>query len=89
VYQAEKSIFDVTLSSTGQMAAESRTSLYYHKGRLYLADAIDDPARGDKDMTTLSRFDQTIAFRPMASSIDKGIASLEHRGRTIKRANNL
>ena len=37
-----------------------RTSLYHHKGRLYIADAVVLPARGDKDMTTPSRYDQKI-----------------------------
>jgi hypothetical protein len=39
-----------------------RSSLYYNKGRLYLADAVVPPARGDKDMTAASRYDQTIRF---------------------------
>jgi hypothetical protein len=41
-----------------------RTSLYYNKGRLYIAQATVLPARGDKDMTTPSRYDQTIRFPP-------------------------
>ena len=41
-----------------------RSSLYHHKGRLYIADAIVLPARGDKDMTMPSRYDQTIRFPP-------------------------
>jgi hypothetical protein len=41
-----------------------RSSLYYNKGRLYIADAVVLAARGDKDMTTPSRYDQTIRFPP-------------------------
>jgi hypothetical protein len=64
VYQAERSIFGVTLVVDRTDGSRARTSIYYHKGRLYLADAIVTPARGDKDMTTPSRFDQTIRFPP-------------------------
>src|SRR5215471_933352 len=64
VYQDEKSIFGVTLVFDRPDGRRQRTSLYYNKGRLYLADAIVLPARGDKDMTTPSRFDQTIRFPP-------------------------
>ena len=41
-----------------------RTSVYYNKGRLYLAQADVTPARGDKDMIVPSRFDQTVRFPP-------------------------
>lgn len=64
VYQDTRSIFGVTLVVDRMDGARVRTSLYYHKGRMYLADAIVTPARGDKDMTTPSRFDQTIRFPP-------------------------
>jgi hypothetical protein len=64
VYQDVRSIFGVTLVVDRMDGNRARTSLYYHKGRLYLADAIVTPARGDKDMTTPSRFDQTIRFPP-------------------------
>jgi len=64
VYQDEKSVFGVTLVFDRPDGRRQRTSLYYNKGRLYLADAIVLPARGDKDMTTPSRFDQTIRFPP-------------------------
>jgi hypothetical protein len=64
VYQDVRSIFGVTLVVDRTDGNRVRTSLYYHKGRLYLADAIVTPARGDKDMTTPSRFDQTIRFPP-------------------------
>src|SRR5215510_5933411 len=64
VYQDEKSIFGVTLVFDRPDGRRQRTSLYYNKGRVYLADAIVLPARGDKDMTIPSRFDQTIRFPP-------------------------
>jgi hypothetical protein len=64
VYQDEKSIFGVTLVVDRKDGSRVRSSLYYHKGRLYIADAVVLPARGDKDMTTPSRYDQTIRFPP-------------------------
>lgn len=64
VYQDARSIFGVTLVVDRMNGNRVRTSLYYNKGRLYIADAIVTPARGDKDMTTPSRFDQTIRFPP-------------------------
>jgi hypothetical protein len=64
VYQDAKSIFGVTLVVDRMNGDRVRTSLYYNKGRLYIADAVVTPARGDKDMTTPSRFDQTIRFPP-------------------------
>ena len=64
VYQGERSIFGVTLVVDRQDGSRVRTSLYYNKGRLYIADAVVLPARGDKDMTTPSRYDQTIRFPP-------------------------
>jgi hypothetical protein len=64
VYQDAKSIFGVTLVVDRMDGNRVRTSLYYNKGRLYIADAIVTPARRDKDMTTPSRFDQTIRFPP-------------------------
>jgi len=64
VYQDEKAIYGVTLVVDRTDASRARTSLYVSKGKLYLADAIVLPARGDKDMTTPSRFDQTIRFPP-------------------------
>jgi hypothetical protein len=64
VYQDERSIFGVTLVVDRMDGSRVRSSLYYNKGRLYIADAIVTPARGDKDMTTPSRFDQTIRFPP-------------------------
>jgi hypothetical protein len=64
VYQAERSIFGVTVVIDREDGNRVRSSLYYNKGRLYIADAIVLPARGDKDMTTPSRYDQTIRFPP-------------------------
>src|SRR6185295_4212772 len=64
VYQDARSIYGVTLVVDRTDGNRVRSSLYYHKGRLYLADATVTPARGDKDMTTPSRFDQTIRFPP-------------------------
>jgi hypothetical protein len=64
VYQDEKAIYGVTLVVDRPGGNRVRTSLYYNKGRLYLAEAIVLPARGDKDMTTPSRFDQTVRFPP-------------------------
>lgn len=64
VYQDERAIYGVTLVVDRKDGSRARTSLYISKGRLYLADAIVLPARGDKDMTVPSRFDQTIRFPP-------------------------
>jgi hypothetical protein len=64
VYQDERAIYGVTLVVDRTDGSRARTSLYISKGRLYLADAIVLPARGDKDMTVPSRFDQTIRFPP-------------------------
>ena len=64
VYQDERGIFGLTLVVDRTDGSRARSSLYISKGRLYLADAIVLPARGDKDMTAPSRFDQTIRFPP-------------------------
>jgi hypothetical protein len=64
VYQDVKSIFGVSLVVDRMDGSRVRTTLYYNKGRLYIADALVLPARGDKDMTTPSRYDQTIRFPP-------------------------
>ena len=64
VYQDEQSIFGVTLVVDRKDGSRVRSSLYDHKGRLYIAEAVVLPARGDKDMTTPSRYDQTIRFPP-------------------------
>ncbi len=64
VYQDEQSVYGLTLVVDRMDGSRMRTSIYYSKGRLYRADAIVLPARGDKDMTTPSRFDQTIRFPP-------------------------
>jgi hypothetical protein len=64
VYQGERAIHGVTLVVDRMDGSRVRDSLYYHKGRLYIAEAMVLPARGDKDMTTPSRYDQTIRFPP-------------------------
>ena len=64
VYQDTKAIFGVTLVVDRMDGTRVRDSLYYNKGRLYIAEATVLPARGDKDMTTPTRFDQTIRFPP-------------------------
>jgi hypothetical protein len=64
VYQDAKSIYGVTLVVDRKDGSRVRSSLYYHKGRLYIAEAFVLPARRDKDMTTPSRYDQTIRFPP-------------------------
>ena len=64
VYQGARSIHGVTVVVDRPDGKRVRTSLYYNKGRLYIAEAIVLPARGDKDMTTPSRYDQTIRFPP-------------------------
>jgi len=64
VYQGAKSIYGVTLVVDRTDGTRARTSLYFHKGRLYIADAIVLAARGDNDMSTPSRFDMTIRFPP-------------------------
>jgi hypothetical protein len=64
IYQDAKSIYGVAMVVDRADGSRVRSSLYYHKGRLYMTDAIVLPARGDKDMTTPSRYDQTIRFPP-------------------------
>ena len=64
VYQGANSIYGVTLIVDRKDGSRVRSSLYYHKGRLYMADAIVLPARGSKDMSDASRFDMTIRFPP-------------------------
>ncbi|HMA71169.1 MAG TPA: hypothetical protein VKP67_06740 [Xanthobacteraceae bacterium] len=64
VYQDARSVFGVSLVVDRPDGSRVRSSIYHHKGRLYIAAAIVLPARGDKDMTTPSRYDQTIRFPP-------------------------
>ncbi len=64
VYQDARAIYGVTLVVDRTDGSRARTSLYHHKGRLYFADAVVLPARGDKDMAIPSRYDQTIRFPP-------------------------
>lgn len=64
VYQDQKAVYGVTLMVDRKDGSRIRSSIYYNKGRLYIADAILLPARGDKDMSVPSRYDQTIRFPP-------------------------
>jgi hypothetical protein len=64
VYNGARSVFGVTLVVDRRDGSRVRSSLYHHKGRLYIAEAVVLPVRGDKDMTTPSRYDQTIRFPP-------------------------
>jgi hypothetical protein len=64
VYQDEKSIYGVTLVVDRKDGSRVVSSFYYHKGRLYIPEAVVLPARGDKDMTSPSRYVQTIRFPP-------------------------
>jgi len=64
IYQGVKAIYGVSLVVDRTDGSRVRSSLYYNKGRLYIADAVVLPARGDKDMITPSRYDQTIRFPP-------------------------
>ena len=64
VYFDEKSIYGVTLVVDRMDGTRERTSFYCNKGRLYIVEAIVLPARGDKDLVTPSRFDQSIRFPP-------------------------
>jgi hypothetical protein len=64
VYNSVRSVFGLTIVIDRKDGSRVRTSLYQHRGRLYIVEAIVLPARGDKDMTTPSRYDQTIRFPP-------------------------
>ena len=64
VYQNERSIYGTTIVVDRADGSRLRSSLFFSRGHLYRADAIILPARGDKDMTVPSRFDQTIRFPP-------------------------
>jgi hypothetical protein len=64
VYQDARSIFGVTLVVDRDDGTRVRTSVFYHKSRLYIVEATVLPTRADKDMTTPSRYDQTIRFPP-------------------------
>ena len=64
VYQDVKAIYGSTLVVDQMDGKRVRTSLYYNKGHLYIAEAILLPERGDKDMIVPSRFDQTVRFPP-------------------------
>src|SRR5437764_1095585 len=47
VYQDERSIYGITLVVDRRDGSRVRSSLYFNKGRLYIADATVLPARGD------------------------------------------
>ena len=64
VYQDQRSIFGVSLVVDRADGSRVRDSLYYHKGKLYIAEAVVLPTRGNKDMTIPGRYDQTIRFPP-------------------------
>jgi hypothetical protein len=64
VYQDPNGIYGVTLMVDRKDKSRVRTSLYFHRGRLYIADTILLPSRGDMDMSIPSRYDQTIRFPP-------------------------
>ena len=64
VYQDVKAIYGSTLVVDQMDGKRVRTSLYYNKGKLFIAEAIVLPERGDKDMIVPSRFDQTVRFPP-------------------------
>jgi hypothetical protein len=64
VYQDAKSIYGVTLAVDRKDGSRVLSTLYYHDGKLYIAEAAVLPARGDRDMTTPSRYVQTIRFPP-------------------------
>jgi hypothetical protein len=48
VYFDETTLYGLTLVVDRRDGSRVRTSLYYTKGRLYMADAIVLPARGDR-----------------------------------------
>jgi hypothetical protein len=64
VYQDPNGIYGVTLMVDRPDGSRVRTSIYFNRGRLYVADTILLPSRNDKDMSIPSRFDQTIRFPP-------------------------
>jgi hypothetical protein len=64
VYQDEKSIYGVTLTVDRKDGSRVLSSLYDYKGRLYIAEAVVLKERNNKDMTTPSRYVQTIRFPP-------------------------
>src|SRR5207247_6680667 len=71
VYRDQPLIFGTTMVVVRPDGSRMRSSLFFRKGRIYRADAIVLPARGDKDMTVPSRFDQTIRFPPDGRFPDK------------------
>ena len=64
VYFDERAVHGVTIVVDRPDGSRVRDSLFYHRGRMYIAEAKVLPERGDKDMTIPSRYDQTIRFPP-------------------------
>jgi hypothetical protein len=64
VYFDERAVHGVTIVVDRPDGSRVRDSLFYHRGRMYIAEANVRPERGDKDMTVPSRYDQTIRFPP-------------------------
>jgi hypothetical protein len=63
VDQAQNGVFGLTMVMDLMDGRRMRTSIYVTGGRYYRVDAIVLTARGDKDMSIPSRFDQTLRFR--------------------------
>jgi hypothetical protein len=59
---AARGIFGIGMVVDAEDGRRIRSSIYVTKGRLYRADAIVLPARGDKDQSVPARFDQTLRF---------------------------
>ena len=64
VYQDPNGVYGVTLVVDRPDGTRVRTSIFFHRGKLYIADTILLPTRSDKDMSIPSRYDQTIRFPP-------------------------
>ena len=62
VDRLENAIYGIGMVVDRNDGSRLRSSIYFTGGRLYRADAIVLPARGDKDMSIASRFDQTLRF---------------------------
>ena len=60
--QAQNGVFGIGMVVDAEDGRRVRSSIYVTKGRLYRADAIVLPARGDKDQAIPSRFEQTLRF---------------------------
>ena len=62
VDNAQRGVFGIGMVVDTEDGRRIRSSIYFHRGRLYRADAIVLPARGDKDQAVPSRFEQTLRF---------------------------